>query len=164
MFSIIFSAILIQICREHIHVDRIACLRLGPAREWKRDTNYHCTWKREKAVWQWPAQSDCSVIDSCKCGARLTAGCCQRREVSFLSCSPSPSQGQLYSVSHSKAEGEGVTYLASFKLHQLTKWSNKDHWCKLKDVCPDPRVVGGRTRSLWLHCRPVCRLTQQPLW
>lgn len=55
------------------------------------------------------------------------AGCCQRREVSFLSCSPNPSQGQLYSVGHDKAEGEGVTYLAGFKLHHLTKLSNKDH-------------------------------------
>lgn len=54
MVSIIFSAILMQICREHIHVDRLACLRLGPAREWNHDTNYHCPWKREKAVWQWP--------------------------------------------------------------------------------------------------------------
>lgn len=33
--------------------------------------------------------------------------------------------GQLCSVTHDKAGGRGVTFLASFKLHHFTKWSNK---------------------------------------
>lgn len=128
MVSSIIRTIFIQDCREHVNVAGLACLKLGPAREWKHDTSIahqngkgclsvaysktvavQLTWA---AVW-WLVEP----------GSWLAVP----KEGSFLLLcrSPNPSRGQLCSVIRDKARGKRVIFLAIFKLHHFTKWSNK---------------------------------------
>lgn len=79
------------------------------------------------------------------------------KEGSFLLLfhSPNPSRGQLCSVIRDKARGKRVIFLASFKLHHFTKWSNKDP-TQTKGVCVQlQELEQAGTRGLWLSCRLV---------
>lgn len=122
----IISTIFIQFCRETKNVNRIACFKLGPGRERKHYTNYII--------------SNYIISIACYEGEGCLSVACSRRDAMLLTwatiwwllepgsqlfpsslLSPNPSRG--HSCSESKAGRQGVSLLASFKLHHFTKWS-----------------------------------------
>lgn len=131
----IISTIFIQFCRENKNVNRIACFKLGPGREWKHYTNYII--------------SNYIISIACYKGEGCLSVACSRRVAVLLTwatiwwlvepgsrlfpsslLSPSPSRG--HSCSESKAGRQGVSLLASFKFYHFTKWS-----------CEGPTQEGG---------------------